>query len=138
MTLRERSRKEGTRDVIFLFQAAEFVWTHAEPQYRGADFDLEYGHDGEGWALGTCDEKGLWGPLPEDHPEATDGYLSVEELEDMECVVKVWRTEQVFLTREEGTDYGNARHYNYTDGWRVYGVCASPLLAEAILKSERS
>lgn len=43
-----------------------------------------------------------------------------------------WRTSGVFLTREEGEEFGRSTDYRYAHGWRVYGVPAEGELAQLI------
>lgn len=45
-----------------------------------------------------------------------------------ECIT-YWRTESVWLSREQGEAYGEAHAYNYRYGWRVYCLCAEGELA---------
>ena len=53
------------------------------------------------------------------------------------CAVESWRTENVFLTREEALDHGKARPYawgEYKEGWRIWGVMCIGLMAELLGK----
>lgn len=45
-----------------------------------------------------------------------------------------WRTEGVWLSREEAEAFAKATEYNFPNGWRVYGTCANGELAQ-LLKS---
>ena len=45
---------------------------------------------------------------------------------------KVWHTESVFLTREEGEEFGQAHAYRWPGGWQVYGICAEGELAKLL------
>lgn len=49
-----------------------------------------------------------------------------------DCGAEWWETELVFLSREEGEEYGKEHEYNYKDGWRVYCVPCQGLLEELI------
>ena len=65
-----------------------------------------------------------------DEGEAVEG-------QECTCAVEFWRTENVFLTREEGDIHGNARPYawgNKGEGWRIYGVMCIGLMAELLGK----
>lgn len=51
------------------------------------------------------------------------------------CAVTYWRTENVFLTREEAKTHGRSRPYAWGEenkGWRVYGVMALGLMVELL------
>jgi len=57
--------------------------------------------------------------------------------EECKCEVTSWRTENVFLTREEAMAHGEARPYawgKYKEGWRIWGVMCIGLMAEIIGK----
>ena len=43
-----------------------------------------------------------------------------------------WITESVFLTREEGEEYGRRTEYRYMHDWRVFGVPSEGELAKLI------
>jgi hypothetical protein len=50
-----------------------------------------------------------------------------------------WRTERVFLTKEEARSHGKARPYEWgeeNDGWRIYGVPCEGLMAEFLGKHD--
>jgi len=126
-TFAERCYAESTRDVIFLFQRRK--WNlHGLP-------DGYHTYDGGVYAGGEDPEGDDY-----DHPER-NVLISLETIYgegwefgdwDHPCVTSEWITESVWLSREEATAYGNAKSYNFTDGWRVYGVCANGELAELI------
>ena len=71
------------------------------------------------------------------------GYWNHEEGEAVEgkqcsCRFEYWETENVFLTREEANEHGEARPYawgNKGEGWRIYGVQCIGLMAELLGKS---
>lgn len=51
-----------------------------------------------------------------------------------------WRTEGVFLTKNEAKEHGNSRTYawgKYNHGWRVYGVPCRGLMAELLGKHNK-
>ncbi|KKL27810.1 hypothetical protein LCGC14_2381490, partial [marine sediment metagenome] len=56
----------------------------------------------------------------------SDGDLKEGESDEKcECFVESWRTENVFLTKEEAMSHGEARPYawgKYQEGWRIWGV----------------
>jgi len=53
----QRCQEEGTRDVIFLLQVPDWVYTGFPYTTDG-----EYGHDGEGVILGDTSSRNLWEP----------------------------------------------------------------------------
>lgn len=64
-----------------------------------------------------------------------EDYNSSDETEQRE---RYWRTERVFLTREEARSHGKARPYEWgeeNDGWRIYGVPCEGLIAEILQKN---
>lgn len=121
--LSERCRAEATRDVVFLFQRCRIVVFKIPDD---PDDDGEFQHDGEGICLGDTDERGCW------RPRHDSEYLTNRQLVEMECAYEEWDTEGVWLSREEANAFGERYHYNYRDGWRVYGIPSNGLLAEAI------
>lgn len=51
------------------------------------------------------------------------------------CFVEFWRTETVFLTKEEANTHGESRPYAWGkkgEGWRIYGVMCIGLMAEIL------
>jgi len=55
--------------------------------------------------------------------------------EDCECFFEYWRTEGVFLTKEEAREHGEARPYAWgkeNEGWRIYGVQAHGIMVELL------
>ncbi len=102
---KDEKKTEATESPIFLFQSKSMVPSfdcanaHMLADQARYDQEIALGRDGD---------------------ELPRTYCS-------SCEV-VWRTERVFLTREEGENFGKAKHYNYTEGWRVYCVpCAGQL-----------
>jgi len=60
-----------------------------------------------------------------------------ERIDEQECTcaIESWRTENVFLTREEAMNHGKARPYawgEYEEGWRIWGVMCKGLMAEIL------
>lgn len=91
-------RLDITRDPIFLFQRKKVIWT--------ADTGCHWDSDRE------C-------LLDENDVEITDAQALERGL-----AVETWETETVFLTREDGEEWGRAHAYNYPSGWRIYCVAA--------------
>ena len=110
---------EATANPIFLFQRRELRLSAApepwewdgEDGYQWVDaFDLYedgppdgLGEDQEGVRVVSWQELARW-IIDQGEPGATEH----------------WETLYVFLTREEGEEYGRARDYAFDAGWRVY------------------
>lgn len=127
---KERCAAEATRDAIFLLQS-RFLNLIEEPY---------------GWEL---DEEGQLVMMEEDADCANEREvtlfllagqhdekptLSIQELYERSrdyCVVE-WRTESVWLSREEATEWATGHTYRFAEGWRVYAVCAEGELAQLI------
>jgi len=59
----------------------------------------------------------------------------LKEGEECRCFVEFWRTEAVFLTRQEAKSHGRSRPYAWGEenkGWRIYGVQCIGLMAEIL------
>lgn len=44
------------------------------------------------------------------------------QIQECTCVIESWRTENVFLTKEEAMNHGKSRPYawgEYEEGWRI-------------------
>lgn len=111
----ERCSRECTRDVVFLFQRRRYIFT---------------GHLPDGLFY---DDGGVY--RDEDRTNDDRSPLSIAQLHDeygSDYVVETWHTEGVWLSREEAESFGRTKSYNYSDGWRVYGVPANGLLATLI------
>ena len=107
---------EGTQDPIFLLQSRELVLIDLPSELEhGDDFQIvhrtETDEDGDPVPFSLADIRRDWGA---------------------ECVAEGWRTERVFLTRAEAEAYGNGRHYEYPDGWRVWCASACGELARGL------
>lgn len=64
-----------------------------------------------------------------------DDEGELKEGEECRCFLEFWRTEHVFLTREEANRHGESRPYAYGtkgEGWRIYGVRCMGLIAEIL------
>lgn len=106
---KDEDKTECTDNPIFLFQSKSMVpsfdcaFAHREADVARYEHETNLGRDGD---------------------ELPRTYCS-------SCEV-VWRTERVFLTRAEGEAFGKAKHYNYTEGWRVYCVPCKGQLADLL------
>jgi len=125
-TRKQIANEEATRDPIFLLQRRRILSTGWLPH-------------GFHW----CEDcEGLYNETPADHKarhnleDYDDPGLSGDEMIWNQCAVESWDTEKVFLTREGGEKYGNAKKHHYPDGWRVYCVNAEGALAHALLQLE--
>lgn len=117
-TRAEAGRREATRDPIFLFQRRRWLVVGCPDGYA---FDA----DGD---CVRCDEDGE--PLPDGEVLPRQKLAEHRSGEwDVPCAIEEWDTERVYLSREAAEAYGQARAYNYRDGWRVYCVCAEGALA---------
>ena len=118
-TFSGRCEAECTRDVVFLFQRRRYVFTGHLPDGLFYDDSSVY--------------------REEDRQNDDREPLSIAALHEeygSDYVVERWDTESVWLTREEATDFGNRKNYNYPDGWRVYGVPSNGELPKIIRASE--
>jgi len=62
------------------------------------------------------------------------------KIHDCNCTVTTWRTEGVFLTREEADRHGESRPYAWgkkNEGWRIWGVMCHGLMAELLGKHNK-
>ena len=134
---RDPKNNEGTRDPIFLLQVANRQWTQIPDGLES---------DGEQWCVEDASELPEWiKPFIEwEHEDdgSPRGHLSMSEemfkvAEDMTndhgwpMLYTEWRTESVFLTREEGEQYAKARSYRW-DKWRVYCIPCDGELAKIL------
>jgi len=101
---------EITRDPIFLFQRARYIYTDRSNGRYEWDSEVESLVDAE-----------------------TNEMIGDETAVRLDLAIKVWETEHVFFTREEGEQWGRGHAYNYPDGWMVYCVCAKGTLAKLLL-----
>ena len=106
----ETLRRDCTTDPIYLFQRRRLAWSAAGVASMGWKYDHEQER--------MVDDKGR--------------HVTDEKAIEAECATVYWDTERVFLTREEGDDYGTGRAYNYPGGWRVYCVPASGDLVQVL------
>jgi hypothetical protein len=101
--------KDCTCDPIFLFQRRRVVWGNHD-----------YEHDDEGH---------VW-EYPDDESDAVE--ITDKRAIDEGIAYEVWISESVFLTREEGEEWGRNHDYNYPSGWRVYCVPAKGDLVDVL------
>lgn len=114
MLRHEMAYNEATRDPIFLFQVARYIFLHDRFEDRGVCYDP----DAEGIVK-------------------IDGgdHVSNKELVELECAKKYWETDSVWYSREEREGYAKRRHYHFgrlDEDCRVYCVCAEGTLAEVL------
>ncbi len=125
MSRDQSALNEATAAPIFLFQRRQWIYT-------GVPLGYEYIFD-HGVVQLDDDDK----PVRDEHGEykvMTDEELSemIHGDFDLPCAIETWETERVFLTRQEGEEYGKAHYYNYRKGWRVYAVNCMGELAQAL------
>lgn len=69
-----------------------------------------------------------------DEGELLEGKTQEDE-DNCECYIKVWKTEAVYLTREEARNHGEARPYAWgkeNEDWRIYGVPAKGIMVDLL------
>lgn len=92
-------------------------------------FQVMYKEYPDGCHCGIYDEEG----------ELKEGKTKEDE-DNCNCYIQVWKTEGVFLTREEAISHGEARPYAWgkqNEGWRIYGVMCIGLMAELLGKHNK-
>lgn len=122
-TASERCRAEATRSVIFLLQRRQAMWLDIAEPPDGWEFDADRSE------LVRVDKE-----FEEERQERLTALDAFEK--KLPCAFAFWRTESVWLSREQAEAYAESRSYDYgTKGrnWQVYGVCAEGSL-EAVLK----
>lgn len=118
----ERCSMEATRDAVFLFQRRVLNCVAIPSGWEFEDGVFTQVEDECGDPIENGRELS---PL-----EAYEEPLLDED--DRPCILAHWQTERVWLSREEATAWGEAKHYNYREGWRVYCVCAEGELAKLL------
>ncbi len=113
--------REVTASPVFLFQSKRWQLVQVP---EGFEVDEEGDVVPEDW-----DQDSEEDPVPLSWDKL---HAMTEGSHDVPCAIFEWHTERVFLTREEGHRHGEAKHYNYRDGWRVYAVPAHGELVEAL------
>lgn len=120
-TSSERNFKECTRSVIFLLQRRQAMW-------------LDVAHPPDGWEFDT-DTSQLVALKAEDGAEKVRLTALQAFMAKMDCAFAYWRTESVWLSREEAEEYAQTRVYDYhTPGvhYQVYGTCAEGRLEKVL------
>lgn len=70
----------------------------------------------------------------DDEGDLLEGKTEEDE-KKCECYYHEWRSEGVFLTREEARSHGKARPYEWGEegeGWRIYGTQAHGIMVELL------
>lgn len=126
---RDPSGREATRDPIFLLQSGTRQWTQIPDGCEVEDGGLYVVNRDElaDWILPFVDEDGC--------VVRRDGFWelaeSIEGDHGWPLVYVEWRTESVWLTRDEAEAYAKRRAYRW-DRWRVYCVCCEGALASLL------
>ncbi len=108
-------KPEITRDPIFLLQSRHWHWS-----VEGVPPEIEWSDNAESWIVrDEVDDDG--GPPSINMTEIAERWS--------DHVVEDWHTESVWFTREEAERFGEATHYRYSCGHRVYCICAEGELA---------
>ena len=133
-SFKERCQAECTGNVIFLLQSrflnlvdmpygwefdddcASLLMTEQDADYSTEQQDSQF----ESWKEGCNDVE-----------QPSMSITELYELND-EHFVEIWDTQCVFLSREEGEAFAEKHGYKYSQGWRVYGVCAVGQLVDLI------
>lgn len=111
----ERCSREATRDVVFLLQVRRLYWNGQLPigfYYNDSSVYREEDRDNE--------------------DQSPVSLATLHEEYGSEYVFECWTTERVFLSREEGEAWAEARAYRWEDGYRIYGMPSEGELAELI------
>lgn len=127
---RDPKQKDITRDPIFLFQVGTYRW-NALPDGVSSDGEsiwIEEVEDCPQWLAEYLDNEGDLDGDALARGIIKEGYTNNDDVPY--CYLE-WRTEGVFLTRDEGESYGQSRAYRW-DEWRVYCVCAEGELARIL------
>ncbi len=127
---RDPNNNECTRDPIFLFQVAIPKWTQVPDglESDGESWYVTEIDDVEGWVLEFLDEENQYIDSEDLFTEAAEKQ---ENDHGWPLVYLEWRTETVFLTREEGEAHGKAHAYRWWK-WRVYCVPCDGALAKIL------
>jgi len=126
---RDPKNQECTRDPIFLLQVANRQWTQI-PDGMGYDGDsmwIETEDEVEDWIRPFLDKDG--------GVDFTDGFWREVEKREGDhgwpLVYVEWRTETVFLTRDEAEAWAKRREYRWPK-WRVYCIPCDGELAKIL------
>lgn len=129
-THRERCEREATRGAVFLFQVNRYdvLGLPDGITYEDGSFFRTHNEDGEELE----EEESV--SLDEIKQETFGDY-------DTPCILDIWKTESVWLDRDEATAFGEAKSYRYGQrgrDWRVYCVCADGDLAKLLQKQDET
>ena len=130
---RDPQNRDCTRDPIYVLQIGVRQWTQ-HPDGMGYDGESMWTEDEdlvENWIKPFLDEDGtidftseFW-EIAENQPNDNEWpYVYIE-----------WRTESVFLTRDEAESFAQKREYRW-DKWRVYCVPCEGELASILNQYE--
>jgi hypothetical protein len=126
---RDPKNQECTRDPIFLLQVGNRQWTQI-PDGMGYDGDsmwIETEDEVEDWIRPFLDKDG--------GVDFTDGFWREVEKREGDhgwpLVYIEWRTETVFLTREEAEAWAKRREYRWPM-WKVYCIPCDGELAKIL------
>lgn len=128
-------RDEVTRDPIFLLQSRDIVFSNRE-DYMSADGDYESGYwihcltnrDKEAeqkYFEGDADLDGTF-------PEPPTYFLDLEGVLERGDAQEIWKTESIWLTREEATVWAEEHEYRFRMDWRVFCLCAEGQLTKLL------
>lgn len=127
---RDPTNYECTRDPIFLLQIGVRKWTQI-PDGVGCDGDGMWVEDRDelpDWIVQFVDEE-------DQTIDASAEFYAVAEKQENDhgwpMIYVEWRTESVFLTREEGESYAKSRGHRW-DKWQVYCVPCDGELARIL------
>lgn len=126
---RDSNHRECTRDPIFLLQVGTRQWTRLPSGLAddGESMWVDDEADLDDWVRPFLDDDGSVSTTGEFWKCAED---TVND-DGWPLVFTEWRTEAVFLTRDEAESWVKRREYNYPI-WRVYCVPCNGRLAEIL------
>ncbi len=133
---KRRCESECTRDAIFLLQRRFWKRTGDVPgtEYDGEGFTITDRDEVPEWAEPFIVDEDGCDPYVSDSPGlavAADKY-GAEIDTGWPLFYEHWETVSVWLDRDEATAWAESHHYRFTDGWRVYSVCAEGELAKRL------
>lgn len=120
-----------TRDPIYLLQTREWVFTGLPRwlEFEDSFFIRKKCADelpAEAASLfdadGVCNSDGSLMRL----------LMETDNRHGVPFVLEKWRTESVWLTRDEAEDWAKRHEYRWPSGWRVYCVCSEGKLAKLL------
>ncbi|MEL6896451.1 MAG: hypothetical protein AAFP90_10145 [Planctomycetota bacterium] len=131
---RDPNNQECTRDPIFLLQVGHDVW-NCTPDGLGCDGDAHWVEDKS--ELPCWVEEFVVDGVIESDREFTDAARHKTNVDEIPYVRTDWKTEAVFLTREEAESFGEARAYRWPH-WKVFCVPCEGDLARVLDRYELS